>query len=90
MYFLRRGEGGEGEGVYKEVDGDVNMEDEQIGRKVNKVDDEGLRSPKRPTRFFVILFESFLKIQAIRIAKFLWIKFYSTFIRTPAKVQFTV
>ena len=65
VYFLRRGEGGEGEGVYKEVDGDVNMEDEQIGRKVNKVDDEGRRgnlSPKRPTRFFVILFESFLKI----------------------------
>ena len=67
MYFLRRGEGGEGEGVYKEVDGDVNMEDEQIGRKVNKVDDEGLRSPKRPTRFFVILFESFLKILKITI-----------------------
>ena len=56
--FFAQGGGGEGgEGVYKEVDGDVNMEDEQIGRKVNKVDDEGRRgnlSPKRPTRFFVI------------------------------------
>ena len=40
--FFAQGGGGGGEGVYKEVDGDVNMEYEQIGRKVNKVDDEGL------------------------------------------------
>ena len=52
VFFLRQEEGEEG--VYKEVDGDVNMEYEQIGRKVNKVDDEGRRGPKRPARFFVI------------------------------------